>query len=159
MKYYDIIMTVSNDLSEEVLQGIHNVSDFLEKIREKHPEKVGKFLESEYIRINGKHFNEPLARKVVSEMFHIDKNGQRVEGEAITPSEAQELLQGKSAEKSEKLYWDAYVAANGFMHDVSAKAGISKSDNARLAREFWFNDDDKEDKCHKVYWYYLEKQF
>lgn len=157
MNYLDIVRGLFT--SEEALESASRVSAFLEKIREKKPAKIGRFLEDEYVAINGKHFNEDFARKVVAGMFHTDKNGNRVEGEAITPQEAQELLQGKSEEKSEKLYWDAYVAANGFMHDVSAKVGLSKSDNLRLAREFWFNDEDMDDKCHKVYWYYIHKQF
>lgn len=109
----------------------------------------------EYIEQNGKHFNESLAKKIVSTMWHEDLNKNRIEGEAVTPQEAQTLLGDMNDEKAKKCYWDAYVAANAFMHDVG-KSGIPKNDVLKAAKFFWFSDDDMEDGCHKVFWYFFK---
>ena len=112
------------------------------------------YFKEEYIAANGRHFNESLARKVVNSMWHEGKNGDRVEGEAVTPSESMRLLEGMDSKKAEKMQWDAYVAANATTHDI-AMTGLSKNDIMNVAKWFWFHDDDMEEGCHKVFWYFF----
>lgn len=109
----------------------------------------------EYIHHNGRHFNESLAKRIVSEMWHEDKNKKIVEGEAVTVSEAMSLLEGMTQEKQVKMQWDAYVAANAFVHDT-ANAEVPKAEIMRIARYWWFHDDDFDDECHKVFWYFFK---
>ena len=109
----------------------------------------------EYIAHNGRHFNETLAGRIVSGMWHEDRDKKIVEGEVVTPIEAQQLLVGMTDEKAKKYYWDAYVAANAFVHDT-AKADIPKAEVMKMAKVWWFHDDDKEDGCHKVFWYFFK---
>lgn len=109
----------------------------------------------EYVEKNGHHFNESLAKRVVSGMWHEDANKKRIEGEAVSPSDAMRLLDGMDADKREKMKWDAYVAANAFKHDL---AGAMLNDEAvmKAAKLFWFHDDDMDDGCHKVFWYFFK---
>ena len=113
------------------------------------------YFKQEYISANGKHFNESLAKKLVEDMWHEDKNGTRIEGEAVTFNEAQMLLQGLDAKKVDKMQWDAYVAANATMHDI-ANTGLSKNDILNVAKHFWFHDDDMDEGCHKIFWYFFK---
>lgn len=113
------------------------------------------YFKDEYIAANGPHFNENLARLIVKDMWHEDKMGNRIEGEAVTPQEAQMLLQGMASEKMEKCRWDAYVAANATMHDI-ANTGLSKNDILNVAKYMWFHDDDSADGCHKIFWYFFK---
>lgn len=109
----------------------------------------------EYIKQNGKNFNESLARAVVDGMWHTNAKGEVVKGEAVTPSEAMMLLDGMDTEKKAKLQWDAYVAANASIHD-GIESGVLKSDILKLAKHFWFHDEDMEEGCHKVFWYFFK---
>ena len=109
----------------------------------------------EYVAHNGRHFNETLAKRIVSQMWHDDASGKKVEGEVVTPSEAQVLLSDMTEEKSKKLYWDAYVAANAMVHDT-VTSGVQKPEIMKIAKHFWFHDDDMGDGCHKVFWYFFK---
>ena len=109
----------------------------------------------EYISANGKHFNESLAKRVVEAMWHEDASKKKVEGEAINATDAVRLLEGLDAEKQRKMQWDAYVAANATMHDI-ANTGLSKSDILNVAKHMWFHDDDSEEGCHKIFWYFFK---
>lgn len=135
--------------------SVARVNAFVEKMKEVNPAAVDKFLQDEYVAMNGKHINEWLARKIVSDMWHENGDKVRVDGEAVTVEDSMTLLDGMDADKQEKLKWDAYVGANGFMHDL-ANTGLSKGDILNAARHFWFHDDDMGD-CSKVFWYYVIK--
>ena len=153
LTYYDIVKGADGD-EDMMWEGVKRVSELVDELKETNPEKAAEFLEQEYLAMNGKHFNETLAKVTVADMWHKDPNGNTVKGEAVTPQDAQTLLTGKTDEYAKKHYWDAYVAANGFMHDLG-KAGLPKSEIMSAAKAFWFNDDDREDPSHKVAWYYL----
>ncbi len=113
------------------------------------------YFKEEYIAVNGKHFNESLAKIVVQGMWHEDKTGNRIEGEAVTQTESMRLLEGLTAKQVDKMQWDAYVAANAMMHDL-ANTGLSKADILNVAKHFWFHDEDSEDGCHKIFGYFFK---
>ena len=116
--------------------------------------KERNYFKDEYINHNGPHFNENLARLIVTDMWHEDAKGFHVEGEVVTPMDSRSLLDGFEPNKIEKMQWDAYVAANAFMHDLSS-TGLPKDAVMKAAKAFWFHDEDSEDGCHKVFRYFF----
>jgi len=153
LNYYDIVTSSSGD-ETVMLESVKRVCALVDDMAKAHPDKAEKFLRDEYVALNGRHFNEALARKTVSEMWHKDASKRVVTGEAVTPEEAQVLLNGMDNEKAEKCYWDAYVAANAFIHDT-AKSEVPRPELLKVARAWWFHDDDMEDGHHKVFWYFF----
>ena len=156
MKYIDIVKSSPNGGEKKMLGSVERISDFLCKLKKEEPEMVSHFLKTEYEELNGNHINEWLANELVSRMYHTE-NGKRVDGEVVTVEEASRLLDGMSDEMADKLEWDAYVGANGFMHDLAA-TGMTKDAILKAAKHFWFHDDDFPDS-NKVYWYYAAMLF
>lgn len=154
LDYYDIITNSQGD-EKTMLESVRRVGALVEEIRAAHPDKAEAFLRDEYVALNGKHFNEAMAKKTVSEMWHEDLAKKKIMGEAVTPQEAQSLLSGMNDEKAKKCHWDAYVAANAFVHDT-ASSELPKSELLKVAKAWWFHDDDMEDGCHKVFWYFFK---
>lgn len=152
MTYSDIIKQSFAQGEDRMWKGIDRVSDFLEKMRDEHPHEVRCFLKDEYIAMNGKHFNEAVAHKVVSEMHHT-ANGKKIKGEIVSVEDAQSLV----ADKDEQWRWDAYVAANTMAHDL-ANTGMSMSQIKESAKHFFFHDEDFSDE-NKIFWYHEWKLF
>lgn len=96
---------------------------------------------------------KPLVDQVlVSEMHHTDLRSEVVQGAIVGPEEAMMLLDGMDEESKKQLRWDAYAAANAFMHDLG-NTGMDKKMILEAARLFWFHDEDFPEK-NKVYWYF-----
>ena len=159
MKYIDI---VKHSKGDEALMwaSVKHISETIDKLAEVHPELARTFKQEQYELMNGKHINEWVAKELVSKMWHKDINGKEVMGEAVTPEEAMMLISDMAPEKQAECKWDAYVAANAFAHDTG-KSGVplSKTDLLKLAKSFWFHDDDMSAGCHKVYWYFKDLIF
>lgn len=156
MNFIDIVKHSNGD-EAKMWASVKHISATIEELKEAHPELARKFMQEQYELINGKHINEWLAKELVSKMWHKDANGNEVMGEAITPDEAMALISDKTDDKQAECKWDAYVAANAFAHDTG-KSGVnlSKTDMLKLAKSFWYHDDDMGDNCHKVYWYFKD---
>jgi len=154
MTLYDIIQHSTGD-EAMMHKSLEHISQFMEDMKSQHKEIVEELLENQYELMNGRHINEWVARELVSKMWHKDLNGNVVKGEAITPEEAVVLIADKTADMQAKFKWDAYTAANAFAHDFG-KSGVSmtKTDLLKLAKVFWFHDDDMGDEPNKVYWYF-----
>lgn len=149
MNYHKMVKNAPKK-SEEVMWGsVEAVSELVEKLKTEHPEIARRFLMAEYSRMYGPHFCEELAREVVSGMWHMKPGSEPVMGEMVTPEDASGVL---SEEQRDGQMWDAYVGVNGLMHDLAA-TGASKGDVMKIARAFWFGDDDW-DGDGKVFWYY-----
>lgn len=153
LKYSELVKG-SKGNEEMMWLSVDHVDDFLDEIKQIAPEKVRAFMQEEYENMNGQHINETLAKKMVSEMFHTDANGNTVSGELVTPEEAMTLIADKPAGKQALCKWDAYVGANAFMHDLGA-SGMPKSEIMKAAKHFWFHDEDMKEP-HKVYWYFKD---
>lgn len=151
---YKQIVDWSKGDESKMHESVDQISAFIEEAKESHPEMARKFLKGQYEVMNGMHICENLARKMVACMWHETEDGKVVKGEAVTPEEAMVLVEDKSEEKQEKCRWDAYVAANAMMHDI-AETGLSKSDIMKVAKHFYFHDDDFKEK-HKVFWYFKD---
>ena len=150
MDYKDMIKTSARGGEVKMWDSIERVSTLLDELKKHNPEMVRQFFKQEYIALNGRHINEAMAHKLVDAMYHTNEDEVVIRGEAVTYDEAQILLDGK--DDAEQYRYDAYVAANGFMHDL-ANTGHSKEDILSSARCFWFHDEDFSD-TNKVFWYY-----
>jgi hypothetical protein len=152
--YKDIIKHSPRGSEAKMWDEVERVDCLIDKLRKENPEMARKFMREAYEAMNGKHINEWLAREMVEKMWH-GEDTKKVMGELVTPSDAMQLLAGMEAEKVEKMKWDAYVAANAFMHD-SVESGVAKNDILRIAKHWWFHDADMDEGCHKVYWYFKD---
>lgn len=152
MDYMGLVKN-SNGTKEIMWKSVEHISGLLKEMKETHPDMVRKFMEEEYELMYGKHICERIAREMVSEMYHTEGADKRISGEAVTPEEAIYLLSDKNADIQQKCKWDAYVAANTFAHDLK---GLSKNEVLRLAKMFWFHDEDMGERCDKVYWYFKD---
>lgn len=92
----------------------------------------------EYVAVNGEHYIESLARMEVAKMFHLNDKNDIILGELISEEEA---ISYAPIEDREILRWDAYVAINSMMHDLS-NTGLTREQMIDCAISFWFNDDD-----------------
>ena len=139
-------------------ESVAHINDFVMAAYEAHPEEVSKFLKEQYELLNGHHFNEWLAKKVVSEMWHEAADGKsEVVGELISVTDAASgIMANWPADKQAKYRWDAYVAANTYAHDL-ANTNLAIPMLMALTREFWFEDDDFTDG-NKIYWYHSNKK-
>lgn len=143
---------VKNSKGNEQLMwdSVAHINDFVMAAYEAHPEEVSKFLKEQYELLNGHHFNEWLAKKVVSEMWHEAADGKsEVVGELVSVETAHSSMPNVDQ-------WDAYVAANTYAHDL-AHANLAMPMLITLTREFWFEDDDFTDG-NKIYWYHSNKK-
>jgi hypothetical protein len=157
MDYMELIKS-SYVNEEQMWDAIECVSSLLEKLRESHPEEVKELMISQYEAMNGKHINEWLAKKLVSNMWHTAADGKsEVYGELVSSSDAAQMIADWPSEKQIDWRWDAYVAANAFAHDL-ATVGMSKPDLMKAAKAFWLHDEDMPEG-NKVYWYFKEKIF
>lgn len=149
MNYCDIVKYSPSGGEKGMWSGVKRVSDFLEKMREEHPHDVKHFLKEEYIAMNGKHLNKHVAMQLVSDMHHAEGEN-TINGEIVRPETAQEVLKGM--DKGKEWYWDAYVAANAMMHDLS-NTGLSDAQIMNTTKHFFFHDEDFSDE-NKVFWYF-----
>jgi hypothetical protein len=156
LTYKDIIKHSEKGSEKMMWDAVDRVDCLIEELRKSNPDMARDFLKGEYEAMNGKHINEWLAKEMVDKMWHKENNGKEektVQGQLVTPQEAMRLLDGYDADKQMKMQWDAYVAANAFMHDL-ANTGQPQSVIMATAKHFWFHDDDMGDPCGKVYWYF-----
>lgn len=157
MNYYDIIKSSYED-EKQLWDALPRVDEFLNKVAKHHPDLVYQLKEEQYEAMNGKHINEFVAKKLVSEMWHTALDGKsEVYGELISASDAAQMISDWTSKDQLKWRWDAYVAANAFAHDL-APVGLSKSDLIKSAKAFWLHDEDMPEG-NKVYWYFKDKIF
>lgn len=151
MNYLELVKNAPNKSEKKMWASIESISKLLEKIEEKDHEIVKNFVLDEYESMYGPHFNEIMAKEVVSTMHH-KKDGMTISGEVIPVEECMSMV----VETNRTLIWDAYVGMNAFAHDL-ARANLSKEDLVATAYEFWFNDDDFPEGKSKVWWYFRNK--
>ena len=152
ISYTDMVRNAPKPSDELMWQTVEEVNALVEELARSHPEKAKAFLMRQYALMYGNRFNEAFARQSVSDMFHTAKDGHLVSGQVIEPDRAFAALVPSG---NMDLFWDAYVAANAFLHDL-ARTSFSESQILDAAREFWFADDDFPNGG-KVLWYFLNK--
>jgi DNA-directed RNA polymerase subunit F len=154
LTYKEILESSKRGNESTMWDAVERVDCHIEKLRKTEPELAREFLQNEYEALNGQHLNEKIARKMVQMMHHTAADGSTVKGEAVTPDEAMTLIADKEVEKRAKCKWDAYVGANALAHDLGT-TGLVKQEILKIAKAFWFNDEDFDNK-HKVYWYFKD---
>lgn len=153
MNYLNMVRNAPKKSEKIMWESVEAFSELLEKMKSSHPDMARAFLMKEHERMYGPYFDEEMAREVVSCMFHYNAKEEKIQGEAVTPEEAFEMLDG--IEHADEKRWDAYVGANGFMHDM-ARSNLSSRQIMEMAKVFWFEDDDFDGES-KVFWYYSNK--
>lgn len=153
MNYKDMVKNAPKKSEQIMWESVEAFSDLLEKLKVSHPDMARAFLMKEHERMYGPHFDEAMARETVDGMYHKNSKGEVVKGEAVSPEDAMVLIDG--IDGAEDMAWDAYVGANGMMHDL-ARSSMSSRQIMDLARVFWFEDDDFPGES-KVFWYYSNK--
>ena len=114
-------------------------------------DKHGSVLLPAYEAVYGQHLSEEVAKDLVTRMWHEDQNGNSITGELVNIQTALSSLQ-----PGEEDTWDAYAAANAFMHDLS-NIGLTQQQILKAAKAFWFDDSDY--LGSKVYEYFKHKIF
>lgn len=129
------------------------ITKFAETIKNKYPEEYKSFLVDLYENINGKHFNEELATKVVDNLEYTDKQGNEKDGAHWS---MQDIERATSAMvfSDETNQWDKYVAFNTMYSDLCRKLDDINIINATYL--FFFADEDwSEDGCDTKIWDYM----
>lgn len=156
MIYKEIIKKNWKNGSEEVMnKSVELVDALLMEMKAFHKDKYWLFMRKQQGLMSGGHYDEDFARYDVGQMWHIDKQGRRVEGEHWSLAQAKEVMQsnGISAPNNE---YDVYVALNAFWHDLAC---VEEYDEiVKLAVAFWFKDSDFSDKVGKIWWYMCAKK-
>lgn len=104
-----------------------------------------------YETVYGQHLSEEVAKDLVTRMWHEDQNGNSITGELVNLQTVTSSLQ-----PNEDDVWDAYAAANAFMHDLP-NIGLTQQQILKAAKAFWFDDSDYSGS--KVYEYFKHKIF
>lgn len=143
MKYHELVKNyVDNASHEDMVELTKETDDFIEEVRELHPEMVDKFLMKVDLVFNP-HFTKETAKYVVSKM----KNKDGSSGEHWDYDTTSKVLENK---KYDFKPCDWYVALNMIFSDFY-KSGRSDDTYIELAYDFLADVDAPKDKMKK-YW-------
>ena len=142
MTYYDLIKKYGEGKGEAAMwAATKRVSEYLEEMKEKQPEKYWSLIKETYEDMCGPHYNEEFAKWQIEQMFYKDKN----EEVHFAPNwSAQQYrtsfeLNKHRLKKKTYNYWDWAVALE-----------MSYTDNHCMLR-MWFPDaTDEEIKAKAV---------
>ena len=77
MNYYDLIKKYGEGKGEAAMwAATKRVSEYLEEIKEKHPEKYWSLIKETYEDMCGPHYNEEFAKWQIEQMYFKDKDGE-----------------------------------------------------------------------------------
>jgi uncharacterized short protein YbdD (DUF466 family) len=152
-KYYDMVKANFNKLrnDEGVMWGsIEMWDEYLEEMREHHPDKYWEMMRRTHEMMYGKHFDKEYAEWEVAQMHHKSPDGKVYKGEHWSMEQTTEVMQAyKSKLNADITPCDFYVALNAEWHDYICWAkehfpNEADADNAiiEMAVRFWFLDDD-----------------
>lgn len=124
--------------------SVAHVSDFMEGLREAHPDLYWDFMRSEHSIMHDNHYSEPFALWDVGQMHHTEANGRVAKGEHFSMAEAETIADDNDI----KNVADVYVAINATWHDkaVLFAEWFEADDVERRVIEdavtFYFKDED-----------------
>ena len=124
---------------------VADFSLFIDAVKEKNPDLANQFLKRQYELIYGRHFNKECANEEVSYMHHEDE-----QGEVITIEEVRKYHRDEITE------WDAYVAYNYTIHNLS-DIDICRETKIEIAEKEWFEDENFNPSSEKVWEYFSFK--
>lgn len=153
--YKEIIKKNWKSGSEEIMnKSVDMVAELLEEMKEVCPKKYWWFIRKQQGLMSGGHYDEDFARYDVKQMYHVDKRGNKVEGEHWSMEQARQVMQ-ENGIGGKNTVEDVYVGLNAFWHDLSCD--LEENEVIKAAIAFWFKDADFPDKVGKVWWYMNEK--
>lgn len=154
--YKEIIKKNWKSGSEEIMnKSVDMVAELLEEIKAVCPKKYWWFIRKQQGLMSGGHYDEDFARYDVKQMYHVDKQGNKVEGEHWSMEQARQVMQENGIGGKNNVE-DVYVGLNAFWHDLAC---VEEDDEiVKLAVAFWFKDSDFSDKVGKIWWYICAKK-
>ena len=154
MKYKELANEVHNmGNSEQMRASMDNViSDFLDDIKQEHPEKYECIMEDLFAAVLGPHFTEDTCKKAVSDMQNVDGSiGEHWDMEQTTQAARQVGIQFTSFNM-----YDWYYTLNMMWSDYSNVFGNDSNTYISLAKA-WLNDPDvPEGKAWRYYKYVVK---
>lgn len=142
MNYLELVQQAPDRSDDIMRQSVAHISHFIDQLWQTHQPIASRFIMQQYEIMYGPHFNEPLARATVAEMYHDG-----IRGQIIAPEEAAAIAPDQR--------WDAYVAANALAHDL-APLNLPRKEILQAAKVFWFHDEDFPSDS-KIFWYFKNK--
>ena len=129
MKYYDLIKEYGAGKGEKVMWATtKRISDFIEPMKQAHPEMYWKLIKDTYADMCGKHYNESFGMWQIEQMHFKDKKG--VTHHA--PHWTKDQYKGAYDVIKSKL-----KNSNYNMWDVAVTLEMLYSDNYCMYREWW----------------------
>ena len=135
--------------------SIESIGELLEELEEEHPKLYKKMMQEQHVILFGKHFDKETAVELVSDMFHIDKNGNKHEGEYFSIEQAK-IVRDKHLQDAN--IYDIYVALNATYHDwhclfVEWMPNVTDEYYIKAMKRFYYEDDDY--YCKEKVWDYF----
>lgn len=153
--YKEIIKKNWKSGSEEIMnKSVDMVAELLEEMKEVCPKKYWWFIRKQQGLMSGGHYDEEFARYDVKQKYHVDKRGNKVEGEHWSMEQARQVMQ-ENGIGGKNTVEDVYVGLNAFWHDLGCD--LEENEVIKAAIAFWFKDADFPDKVGKVWWYMCQK--
>lgn len=128
-----------SSIQESLSESVDHINSFIERERDKDPDKVRKFLKEQYEIINGAHYNDTLAQRVVDDMWHGDTRGEMIRIEDV-----------ERRHDDKNTLYDAYVGYNATAH-MLVDLRMDKEAVMKIAEKMWFGDDDFTASDEKVW--------
>lgn len=152
-RYYDIVKANYNKLRNDdavMWSSIEMWDEYLEEMKEHHPDKYWKIMRDTHEMMYGKHFDKEYAEWEVEQMMHKGPDGREYKGAHWTMEQTNAVFEKyRNRLPSAITPGDFYVALNTQYHDLGnwflehmpsekeAESAIIES-----AIKFWFMDDD-----------------
>lgn len=154
--YKEIIKKNWKSGSEEIMnKSVDMVAELLEEMKDVCPNKYWHFIRKQQGLMSGGHYDEEFARYDVKQMYHVDKRGNKVEGEHWSMEQARQVMQ-ENGIGGKNTVEDVYVGLNAFWHDLGEE--LEESEVIKSAIAFWFKDSDFPKSVGKIWWYMCQKK-
>lgn len=125
----------------------------LEKIKDKDPQLYWDLARDMHEALYHGHYSEEYANYDLSNIFYIDKSGNKIMGPYWTVTDIEGSTKSMSFPPGTNK-WDKYVAFNVFRTDLAL--AFNDEEVLRGAYEFFFNDADFKKEGTTKIWEYME---
>lgn len=99
--------------------SVEKINQWLEKIKDTHPNEYWSFQRDQHEIMCGKHFDKAYAEWEVAQMMHLNAEGKVCKGEHWGIEDVMRIYaKHKTRIPNEYTEWDVYVALNAHWHDT-----------------------------------------
>lgn len=140
--YKKALVAILENTLENVNAGNTNVSE----------ESLFEIMKDFHERLAGKHFNEPYAIYQVSQMYHTNNKGVKIDAPLFSIENAKKIYDRRIRPLNKDVtMWDVYVALNAQYHDNINlyEKWFSNANNSEIEEKIieatitnWFEDED-----------------